>query len=172
MSNISSKIRTNVEKKEKKLKYFEQLFMLDETDKKILSILLADSRLSFRQIAQRVGVSVATVIERIRNLEANGIIKYYTAVLDHEKMGYELSVVIEITVSKGKLIEVEQEIAKHRNVCAVYDVTGLTDAMVIAKFKNRKELNNFVKSLLAMPYVERTNTHVVLNTVKEDFRLL
>lgn len=172
MNNISSKFRTNVKKKEKRLKYSEQLFTLDETDRKILSILLADSRLSFRQIAQRVGVSVATVIERIRNLEAKGVIRYYTTVLDHEKIGYELSVVIEITVSKGKLIEVEKEIAKHKNVCGVYDVTGLTDAMVIAKFKNREELNNFVKSLLAMPYVERTNTHVVLNTVKEDFRFL
>jgi len=55
---------------------------------------------------------------------------------------------------------------------AVYDVTGLTDAMVIAKFKSREELSKFTKALLAMPFVERTNTHIVLTTVKEDFRLL
>lgn len=58
------------------------------------------------------------------------------------------------------------------NVCAVYDVTGLTDAMVIAKFKNRKDLSDFTKTLLAMPFVERINTHVVLTTVKEDYRLI
>jgi len=44
--------------------------------------------------------------------------------------------------------------------------------MVIAKFRNRKELSDFTKSLLSMPFIERTNTHVVLTTVKEDFRLL
>jgi hypothetical protein len=43
---------------------------------------------------------------------------------------------------------------------------------IIAKFKNRAELSNFVKKDLSLPYVERTNTHVVLITVKEDFRFV
>jgi DNA-binding Lrp family transcriptional regulator len=51
-------------------------------------------------------------------------------------------------------------------------VTGLTDAFIIAKFKSREELGKFTKRLLALPYIERTNTHVVLTTVKEDFRLI
>jgi len=69
-------------------------------------------------------------------------------------------------------MEVENEIAKLPNTCLVYDVTGDYDAIVVAKFRNRKELNNFVKTILSLNYVERTNTHVVLNSVKEDFRLL
>ena len=93
-------------------------------------------------------------------------------ILDHEKLGYELTVVTEITVSKGRLTEMENEIAKISNVCGVYDVTGLTDAVIIAKFKSREELGKFTKNLLALPYIERTNTHVVLATVKENFRLL
>jgi hypothetical protein len=44
--------------------------------------------------------------------------------------------------------------------------------MVVAKFKNRQELSEFPKALLSMPDIESTNTHVVLNTVKEDFRML
>jgi len=105
-------------------------------------------------------------------MEKEGIIKGYTAILDYDKLGYELTVVTELTVSKGKLLEMEKEVAKIPNVCAVYDVTGATDAIVIAKFKSREELSNFTKSLLSMPFIERTNTHVVLTTVKEDFRLL
>ena len=62
------------------------------------------------------------------------------------------------------------EIAKLRHVCAVYDVTGEEDSIVISKFKSREELSNFAKEVLALPHVERTNTHVVLNTTKEDFR--
>lgn len=145
---------------------------LDETDIKILETLKFDARLSSRQIAKRCGVSIGTVLSRIKKLENEGIVIGYSPMLDHEKLGYELTVVSEVTVSKGKLLEMENEIARLPNVCCVYDVTGLIDALVIAKFKNREELGSFTKRLLALPFVERTNTHVVLTTVKEDFRLL
>jgi DNA-binding Lrp family transcriptional regulator len=105
-------------------------------------------------------------------LERAGIIKGYSAILDHEKLGYQLTVLAEITVSKGKLLEMEEAISRIPNTCAVYDVTGLTDAVVLAKFRSREELSKFTKSLLSMPFVDRTNTHMVLTTVKEDMRLL
>ncbi|MEM0111783.1 MAG: Lrp/AsnC ligand binding domain-containing protein [Candidatus Bathyarchaeia archaeon] len=69
------------------------------------------------------------------------------------------------------LVDVENEIAKIDNVVAVYDITGDFDIAVIARFKDRFELNSFVKKLLSMPYVKRTVTNVVLNVVKEDFRV-
>ena len=144
---------------------------LDVTDVKILKALVAEARLSSRQIARKTNVSVGTALSRIRRLEREGVVKGYSAVIDHQKLGYELTVIIEITVSKGKLLVVEKEIAKSTNVCGVYDVTGLTDAMIIAKFRSREELSNFIKGLLAMPYVERTNTHFVLTTIKEDLRI-
>jgi len=145
---------------------------IDEVDRRILNEVLRDSRRSYRSIARRAGVSVGTVLTRIRKLEKSGVIKGYSAVLDHEKLGYQLTVLAEITVSKGKLLEMEEAIGKLPNTCAVYDVTGLTDAMVLAKFRSREELSKFTKSLLGMPFIDRTNTHVVLTTVKEDFRLL
>ena len=145
---------------------------LNETDKKILRNLLDDARFSSRQIAKNVGVSVGTVLSRIKKMEDDDLIKGYSVILNHEKLGYELTVVTEITVSKGRLTEMENEIAKIPNVCGVYDVTGLTDAVIIAKFRSREDLGKFTKQLLALPYIERTNTHVALTTVKENFRLL
>jgi DNA-binding Lrp family transcriptional regulator len=145
---------------------------LDETDVEILKALTLDARLSSRQIAKQCGVSIGTVLSRIKRMENEGIIRGYTALLDHEKLGYELTVVSEITVSKGRLLEVENEIARLPNVCCVYDVTGLIDAIIVAKFKNREELGKFTKRLLTIPYVERTNTHVVLTSIKEDFRII
>jgi DNA-binding Lrp family transcriptional regulator len=146
--------------------------VLSDTDLRILQVLLEDARFSSRQIAKKVGVSVGTVLSRIKRMEDEGLIKGYSVIMNHEKLGYELTVVMEVTVSKGRLVEMEGEIAKIPNVCTVYDVTGLTDAFIIAKFKTREELGKFTKRLLALPYIERTNTHVVLTTVKEDFRLL
>jgi len=145
---------------------------LDETDVKILKVLTVDARLSSRQIAKQCNVSIGTALSRIKKMENEGVIKAYTALLDHEKLGYELTVVTEITVSKGRLLEIENEIAGLPNVCCVYDLTGLADAAIIGKFKNREELSRFTKRLLSLPHVERTNTHVVLTTVKEDFRLI
>jgi DNA-binding Lrp family transcriptional regulator len=146
--------------------------MMDETDVKILRSLVSDARLSSRQVSKKSGVSIGTVLTRMKKLEKEGVIRGYSAVVDHEKLGYMLTALIEITVSKGRLLEMENEIARMPNVCAVYDVTGLTDAFVIAKFKSREDLSSFAKRLLAMPYVERSNTHVVLTTIKEDFRLV
>ena len=145
---------------------------MDETDVKIIKVLTTDARLSSRQIARQCGVSIGTVLSRIKRLEKEGVIKGYAARLDQEKLGYELTVVSEITVSKGRLLEVENEIARLPNVCCVYDVTDMIDALIVAKFKNREELSRFTKRLLSLPFVERTNTHVVLMTVKEDFRII
>ena len=145
---------------------------IDEVDRKILGELLRDCRRSYRSISRRAGVSVGTALARIRRLERAGVIKSYSAMLDHEKLGYQLTVVAEITVSKGKLLEMEEAISKLPNTCAVYDVTGLTDALIVAKFRSREELSKFTKNLLSMPFVDRSNTHVVLTTIKEDLRLL
>jgi len=145
---------------------------MDETDVKIVRKLLSDARMSYRKVAEEIGVSPPTVLARVEKLESEGIIRSYSASLDHEKLGYDLTAIIEITATKGKIVDLERQIAKFPNVCAVYDITGLTDMMVVAKFKNRKELSNFVKKDLSMAYVERTNTHLVLITVKEDFRFI
>lgn len=143
----------------------------DALDLKILNVLLSDSRVSAREIGFKIGVSTSTVTSRMERLRGGRIIQGYSAMVDFQKLGYELTVVTEILVSKGKLLEMEKEIAKIPGVCAVYDVTGATDAIIISKCKNREELSHFTKGLLTMPFVERTNSHVVLTTVKEDFRL-
>ena len=150
----------------------EEAMNLDDTDVKILKTLVSDARLSSRQISKKSGVSIGTVLSRIKKMEVIGLVRGYTAVVDHEKLGYQLTALIEITVSKGRLLEMENEIARMPNVCSVYDVTGLADAFIIAKFKSREDLSAFAKRLLALPFVERSNTHVVLTTIKEDFRLV
>jgi DNA-binding Lrp family transcriptional regulator len=147
------------------------MFALDDIDRRLLRELLKNSKRSYRELAKAIGVSTATVINHVQRLESAGVVKDYTVRIDHERLGYELTVITEIIVSKGKLLETEEAIGKIPNVCAVYDITGETDAMVIAKFRSRSSLSDFTKKLLSMPYVERTNTHVVLTTMKEDFRM-
>jgi len=147
------------------------LLKIDDVDRKILQQLTTDCRMSYRQIAKNTRISVGTALSRVRRLEKAGIIKGYSAIVDHERIGYELTAITEITVSKGKLLEIEQAVSKLSNACAVYDVTGLSDAIVISKFHTRDEMSKFIKKLLSLTFVDRTNTQVVLKTIKEDFRL-
>ena len=141
---------------------------IDAIDSKILKRVLVDARLSYRQMAYQIGVSAPTVLSRINKLQYHRIIKSYSAIVDHEKLGNDLTAIIEVTAQKGKIAEVERAMSKFPNVCAVYDITGLTDMVTIAKFRNRRELGNFVKRDLALPSIERTNSHMVLVTVKRE----
>ena len=141
---------------------------LAETDKKILNVLVDDSRLSLRQIAKKADVSVATVMHHIRKLEKEKIIKKYTAKFDYEKIGYDVEVMIELRISKGKLFEVEKKIANNPNVFAIYDVTGPFDAVILARFPTRRQMDNFLKKIQTYEFVERTETKLILNTIKEE----
>ena len=142
--------------------------MVDDISEKVLEEYLLDSRQSFREVARKIGVSSGTVASRIKDMEKTGVIKKYTTQLDYEKLGYELTAVTEIIVSEGMMMEVGNEISKIRQAVTVYNVTGDSDILVIAKFKSRSNLSDFTKTILKMPHVVRTKTHVVLNTLKED----
>ncbi|MEM4980877.1 MAG: Lrp/AsnC family transcriptional regulator [Candidatus Bathyarchaeia archaeon] len=144
---------------------------LDELDLKIIELLQEDSRISFNKIASKLGISVGTAYNRVRSLEERGILKGYTVIVDPTKIGYGTIAIILIQAEGAHLIDVENEVAKMDNVIAVYDITGDFDIAVIARFKDRFGLNAFVKRILSMPYVKRTVTNVVLNVVKEDFRV-
>ena len=147
---------------------------IDELDKQILTILSQDSTKKLRPIAQDLNKSPTTINKHIKELEDEGIIKDYTIRIDYEKLGYDIIALIELTISKGKMIEVEHDIARDPHIFGVYDITGEYDAVLLARFKTRKDLNRFVKGLNSYEYVVRTNTHLVLNIIKEhtDFREL
>ena len=141
--------------------------MLDDIDKKIIRVLEDDARTSLRKISELVDVSLGTVSNRVKRMEKNGIIRGYSVILDPDKIGWELNVVIGLRIQKGRLIEIQERIAKDSRVHGVYDVTGDFDSMVIARAKNRKDLDDLSKNVLSIDGVERSITHLVLNTVKE-----
>ena len=141
--------------------------MIDNLDQKIINILLDNSRLSYRQIAKKLKTSVATIMNHVKKLESDEIIKRYTTDVDYYKIGYDIKVMILTSISKGKLFEVEKKIAKHPAVFSVYDVTGEYDAVILARFKNRKSLDVFLKHIQKYDFVEKTHTSFILNTIKE-----
>ena len=145
---------------------------LDATDRDLLAALLEDARISQRGLAKRVGVAQGTITNRLRRLEGMGIIKGYTVLLDAESIGWTMTVITGLTIQKGSMIDVQQQIAADPRVFAVYDVTGDYDSMVLARVRSRKDLDDLTKTVFTLQGVQRSFTQVVLNTVKEDGRVV
>ena len=101
-----------------------------------------------------------TILSRIKKLEEQNIIQGYSVRLNHELLGFDITALIEIKSNKGKMLEIESEIAKYDSTIAVYDITGDADMVILAKFKTRELLSDFVKKVSAIPNVENTLTHL------------
>jgi len=145
---------------------------LDDIDRKIIGMLVEDSRKSFREIAKSLGIAVGTAYNRIKKLEELDIIKAYTVLVDQKKIGYGLTAMILIQAEGQYLEELEKEAAILDAVTCVYDITGDFDIAIIARFKNSDDLNAFIKSMLKNAHVRKTVTNVVLNVIKEDLRVM
>ena len=145
---------------------------LDDTDRRLLAVLLEDARISQRGLAQRIGVAQGTFTNRLRRLEELGVIKGYTVLLEPESIGWTMTVITGLRIEKGSMINVQQNIAADPRVFAVYDVTGDYDSMVLARVKSRKDLDDLTKTVFTLKGVQRSFTQVVLNTVKEDGRVI
>ena len=140
----------------------------DKTDGKILQVITKDSRLSYRKIAKKIGVSTLTVLTRMKKMEENGVIKGYSALIDHKKLGLGLTALIEVKTTKGHVAVGEKLLAGLENVYGVWGVTGDTDAIILAKFADTDMLSQFAKLILSNPNISSINTHVVLETVKDE----
>ena len=141
---------------------------LDSVDRAIVEALCEDARLSHRQLSQKVGVAQGTISNRLRKLESEGVIQGYAPILNAESVGWGMTVMAGLCIEKGKIMDVQKHISSDSRVFAVYDVTGDWDSMVLARVKDREDLDNLTKTVFTADGITRSYTHVVLNTVKES----
>jgi Lrp/AsnC family transcriptional regulator for asnA, asnC and gidA len=145
--------------------------VLDDLDMDILRSLNDNARKSFRDIAKELHVSLTTVSNRVKAMEKAAVIQGYIPVVDATKLGYDIMAVIGIKVIHGRIVDTERDLARDPAVFAVFDSTGEWDAIIMARFKTRDDLNVFVKKVLDHENVDRTYTQVVLNITKEEKRV-
>lgn len=141
---------------------------LDNIDRSIIEELERDSRTSQRKLASKIGVAQGTITNRMQRLEKDGVIKGYGVRLDAESVGWGMTIMAGLRIEKGRMIEVQEKISSDPRVFTVYDTTGDWDSMVLARVKDRSDLDDLTKSVFTLEGVVRSFTHVVLNTVKED----
>jgi Lrp/AsnC family transcriptional regulator, regulator for asnA, asnC and gidA len=135
---------------------------------KLIDLLLFNSKTPYREIAKKLGVSIGTVTNKIKELEKQGIIKKHTIRVDYEKLGYSFEVLIFIKLKKAEFGRLNSTYLKNPHVFIIYDVTGNFDAVISAKFRTRRELDDFIKKLQAQEYIDYTVTNLILNINREE----
>lgn len=140
--------------------------MIDETDLEIIDELKKDGRASFSEIAEKLGIATSTVTGRFQKLEEKGVITGFSPKIDYEKLGFELTAMIDIKAESGKIIETAENLESNTRVISFFEVTGDTDMIIVSRFLDREDMNSFIKELQQEEGIESTETNVILTQPK------
>ena len=148
---------------------------LDEIDIAILQELQKDARISNVELARRINLSPPATHARVKRLDEHGYIRQYAALLDHERMGYDMMCFISVSLQLHQLEELETFrviINDMPEVLECYHVTGEFDYLLKVIIHNRQDLQRLVvKKLTPIPGVARIYTSLVLTEVKSTTAL-
>jgi DNA-binding Lrp family transcriptional regulator len=139
----------------------------DNLDTRLVNALLGDGRASLRSLAEELGVSVTTVSNHLKDLEADGAITGYSPEVDYDRLGYDVTAVIQLNVEGSAITDITERLREAKQMVSVYEVTGGYDIVAIGKFRDTDDMNDHIKELLSDPDIKESNTNVVLNTVSE-----
>ena len=142
---------------------------LDALDRRILSLLIEDSRIGYKKIAEETDCTIGTVHNRIKALQERGYLKRFTAQVDAARLGFDVCVLIDLRAKGAEIDNLKDSFMDHTNVCSIYEVTGDNDLMLVCKFENTVALSDFVKELSANERIVHTSTRLVLRIWKERF---
>jgi DNA-binding Lrp family transcriptional regulator len=144
---------------------------MDEIDRKILSLIQADSRMTMNEIARSVGsLSKVAVSYRLKKLEKQGIVESYHAKLNPEKLNRGYLVISRVVCSvKGKReISVSRRISRLAGVQSVYGIFGDYDLLLIARTKDKEAAKRLLDRVNEIPGVTSSNTIVAHTVVRES----
>ena len=137
---------------------------LDETDRKILSLLKDDARLSFSEIGDRVHLSAPAVHARVKRMEKSGVITHYTIGISPESIGKPLCAFVRLTHGKCQHGEINKKLAAIKEVEECHSVAG-EDCMVLKlRVSSPFELSRVLDKVRQIDGINRTVTSVVLET--------
>ncbi|BDX39150.1 AsnC family transcriptional regulator [Tenuifilaceae bacterium CYCD] len=120
---------------------------IDEIDRKLLNILQDNSRITIRELSERLHLSTTPIHERIKKLEKNGFIKHYVTLLDPKMLGKKLTVFVSVSLmnhTKETVDEFEREMKKMPEVMECYYVSGNWDFLLKIQCNDMEDYHNFV----------------------------
>ena len=144
---------------------------MDSTDKKLISLLQVNGKLTMKELSSELGLSITPIYERLRRLEKNGTITGYHAHIDEKKAGFGLEVFCSVTLDSHKadfLREFENDIKKFDEVLECYHLAGSFDFLLKVMVKDMEDYGAFVnKKLAKLENIGLVHSHMVLKKIKQ-----
>ena len=158
------------------MRQIQKVPQLDAIDRAILTELLADGRLSNVELAQRVNLSPSACLRRVKQLEDSGVIAQYVALLNPKLVGQHgvsFTIINLATMSNALLEAFEAAVRETPEILDCYYVAGANDYLIRFAYRDAEDLERFhTEVLMRLPGVERSNSMMVLRTVKKTTALL
>ncbi len=143
---------------------------MDATDERIVTLLQQDARATQAELAKTIGLSQPATYERIRKLEESGVIIGYSARVDATKLGKDVTAFVGVSIEHPKYFEAfAKRVLAHPDVLECHRVAGADSYLLKVKTANTGSLDRLlVEQLRTITGVTRTNTTIVLASVKEE----
>lgn len=139
----------------------------DEIDQKLINELIEDGRISYVELAEKVGISRVAVKERIKVLKEEGVIEKFTITVNSEKFGKQVSAFFEVDVEPKQLQIVAQNLADNPNVASIYQMTGPSTLHMHVLVENFKKLEKFINDeLYSVQGITRVESSILLKRFK------
>ncbi len=139
---------------------------LDRIDRRIIDILCTDGRISWKDLADRVHLAPSSVADRVRRLEAGGVIQGYGARIDRAALGRDVRAVVDIALPPGMApADFELRLAARDEVELAMYVTGPADYTIIVDCDGAEGLDEFIRWLKTDGGAARTESKFVLRPV-------
>ena len=146
---------------------------MDKTDLEILKILQRKARIPNVEVARTIGMAPSAILERIKKLEARGVIQGYEVRLNPEMFHCAMTAFIDIQVSSPSLIQdTGKQLSKIEQVQEVHYLAGGDTLMAKVKTSGNKELESVIREQIApIDAVKTTRTSIALSTFKESAKI-
>lgn len=146
---------------------------LDEKDYQIIELLAENGKYSAREISKKSGIPVTTVLNRVKRLEDEGIIKHYAAKLDFQKLGFNIMCYVMAEISYPHIQDknmthedIGKLIARYPFVSCVGSLAGNKDIMLRVRARDVAELNKFITQIGKIHGVMKTETNLILEEMQ------
>ncbi|MFH1785937.1 MAG: Lrp/AsnC family transcriptional regulator [Candidatus Micrarchaeota archaeon] len=144
--------------------------IIDEIDKKILAVLIDNSKTQLKKLSKTLRIHPNTLLQRIKKLEHENILMKYSAVVNFTKIDRRMQALmfLDVDMTKG-WEEAIRPLAKLPEVVSFLLITGDHDVLIIARVKDEYHLGDLMRRFQATKVVKKTTTHLIVDTYREPY---